>query len=90
MRVPLNRLPHYLDDQETLPAPLSHSPSTMNLILNDVEAQALRALLIDKTNLPTNYRHSATQEVYRSILDKLDTAKDGARVRHPVRPRRFR
>jgi hypothetical protein len=90
MRVPLNRVPHCLDDQVTFARTASHSLSTMNLILNDAEEQALRALLIDKTNLPINYRHSATQEIYRSILDKLDTAKDGSRVRHPVRPRRFR
>jgi hypothetical protein len=61
----------------------------VNLILDDAEAQALRALLIDKTNLPSEYRHSPTQEAYRSILGKLVTAKDKARSASRS-PRRFR
>jgi hypothetical protein len=50
----------------------------VNLIFDDAEAQVLRALLVDKTNLPTMYRHSPTQQAYRSMLGKLDTAKDKA------------
>jgi hypothetical protein len=34
----------------------------VKLILDDDEAQALRALLIEKTNLPTKFRHARRRE----------------------------
>jgi hypothetical protein len=43
----------------------------MKIDLTDDEAHALRALLLEKTNLPTKFRHSPTQGAYRSILEKL-------------------
>jgi hypothetical protein len=43
----------------------------MKIDLTDDEARALRALLVERTNLPTKLRHSSTQQVYRAILMKL-------------------
>jgi hypothetical protein len=50
----------------------------VKLILDDDEAQVLRALLLEKTNLPTKFRHSPTQGAYRSILEKLADGNDNA------------
>jgi hypothetical protein len=47
----------------------------MKIDLTDDEAAALRALLTEKTNLPTKFRHSPMQEAYRSVREKLDHAK---------------
>ena len=54
-----------------------HFPVMVKITLDDDEARALRALLVDRTNLPTRYRHSPTQAAYRSILMKLDRAGAG-------------
>ena len=35
----------------------------VKLILDDYEALALHALLFEKTNLPTKFRHSPTQPI---------------------------
>jgi hypothetical protein len=43
----------------------------VKLILDDDEARALHALLLEKTNVPTKFRHSPIQQAYRSILEKL-------------------
>jgi hypothetical protein len=50
----------------------------VKLILDDDEAQVLRALLLEKTNLPTKFPHSPTQGAYRSILEKLGGGNDNA------------
>ena len=62
----------------------------VKLILDDDEAGALHALLLEKTNLPTKFRHSPTQGAYRAILEKLNCAQDeapqprGRRVKDPA------
>jgi hypothetical protein len=62
----------------------------VKLILDDYEALALHALLLEKTNLPTKFRHSPTQGAYRAILDKLNRAEDetqqpkGRRAKNPA------
>jgi hypothetical protein len=43
----------------------------MKIDLTDDEARALHALLVERTNLPTKFRHSPTQQAYRAILMKL-------------------
>jgi hypothetical protein len=48
----------------------------MKIDLTDDEAQALRALLLEKTNLPTKFRQSTTQGAYRSILEKFGDLAD--------------
>ena len=53
----------------------------VKLILDDYEALALRALLLEKTNLPMKFRHSPTQGAYRSILEKLGRVQDELRSR---------
>jgi hypothetical protein len=55
---------------------LTHPPMMVKLTLDDA-ARALRVLLVDKTDLPTRYRHSPTQGAYRSMLVKLDPAGAG-------------
>jgi hypothetical protein len=50
----------------------------VKLILDDDEARVLQELLVERTNLPTKFRHSPMQEAYRSILEKLDQAEGEA------------
>ena len=50
----------------------------MKIDLTDDEAGALHALLTERTNLPTKFRHSSMQGAFRAILEKLNHAEDEA------------